>query len=184
MLATLWWSIPLALLAKYGVSFLPYTESASATTSATSLDHALRGTENWISYLVVDGQAWWQVGYRIANQVLPTLLAGLVTGLGLAGLIRRQMPERRFLILSVLAGLVIIAAGHPSLGNPLVGPVAAVINGPASAFRNLWKFDPLIRLPVALGLAHLLATVRVPRHRLMVIAAAGPASAASRCPST
>jgi arabinofuranan 3-O-arabinosyltransferase len=173
VLATLWWSIPLALLAKYGVSFLPYTESASATTSATSLDHALRGTENWISYLVVDGQAWWQVGYRIANQVLPTLLAALVTGLGLAGLIRRQMPERRFLILSVLAGLVIIAAGHPSLGNPLVGPVAAVINGPASAFRNLWKFDPLIRLPVALGLAHLLATARVPRHRLMVIAAAG-----------
>ena len=173
VVATLWWSIPLVLLAKYGVSFLPYTESASATTSATSLDHALRGTENWISYLVVDGQAWWQAGYRIANQVLPTLLAGLATGLGLAGLIRRRMPERRFLILSVLAGLVIIAAGHPSLGNPLVGPVAAVINGPASAFRNLWKFDPLIRLPVALGLAHLLATVRVPRHRLMVVAAAG-----------
>src|SRR6516164_6395709 len=35
VLATLWWSVPLALLAKYGVSFLPYTESASVTTSAT-----------------------------------------------------------------------------------------------------------------------------------------------------
>ncbi len=175
VLATLWWSIPLVLLAKYGVSFLPYTESASATTSATSLDHALRGTENWISYLVVDGQPWWLVGYRIANQVLPTLLAGLVTGLGLAGLLRRRMPERRFLIWSVLAGLVIISAGHPSLGNPLVGPVASVINGPASAFRNLWKFDPLIRLPVALGLAHLLGDwcARAPPHRLMAITAAG-----------
>jgi len=173
VLATLWWSIPLALLAKYGVSFLPYTESASATTSATSLDHALRGTENWISYLVVDGQPWWPVGYRIASQALPTLLSGLVAGLGLVGLIRGRLPERRFLTWSALAGLVIISAGHPSLGNPLVDPVAALINGPASAFRNLWKFDPLVRLPLVLGLAHLLATLRVSRHRVMAIAAAG-----------
>src|SRR5262249_55078065 len=76
LLATVWWSIPLLLLSKYGVSFLPYTESAVTTTSVTSLDHALRGTENWISYLVVDGQPWWVVGYRISNQVLPTLLSG------------------------------------------------------------------------------------------------------------
>jgi len=172
VLATLWWSVPLALLAKYGVSFLPYTESAAATTSVTGLDNALRGTENWISYLVVDGQPWWQVGYRIANQVLPILLSGLVAGLGLAGLARRRLPERRFLLWTLLAGLVIISAGHPSLGNPLVGPVAAVINGPAAAFRNLWKFDPLIRLPVALGIAHLLATVHARRRQVMVIAAA------------
>ena len=173
VLATLWWSVPLALLAKYGVSFLPYTESASVTTSATSLDHALRGTENWISYLVVDGQPWWQAGYRIANQALPTLLSGLVAGLGLAGLVRRGLPERRFLVCTALLGLVIISSGHPSLGNPLAGPVATVINGPGSVFRNLWKFDPLIRLPVALGLAYLLATLRAPRPRVAAIAAAG-----------
>ncbi len=173
VLATLWWTVPLVLLAKYGVSFLPYTESAAVTTSATSLDQVLRGTENWISYLVVNGQAWWQVGFRIANQVLPTLFSGLVAALGLTGLIRRGMPERRFLLWCVLTGLVIICAGHPSLGNPLTGPVAAVINGPGSALRNLWKFDPLIRLPVVLGLAHLLATVRAPRSRAAVIAAAG-----------
>jgi arabinofuranan 3-O-arabinosyltransferase len=173
VLATVWWSVPLGLLLKYGVSFLPYTESAAATTSVTGLDHALRGTEIWISYLVVNGDPWWLVGYRIANQVLPTLLSGLVTALGLAGLARRQMPERRFLLWSVLAGLVIIGSGYvSSLGNPLAGPVDAVINGPASAFRNLWKFDPLIRLPVALGLAQLLATVRLPRARAAVAAAA------------
>ncbi|MGD0700601.1 MAG: alpha-(1-_3)-arabinofuranosyltransferase family protein [Trebonia sp.] len=173
LLATLWWSIPLVLLQKYGFSFLPYTESAVTTTSATSLGQALRGTENWISYLVVDGQPWWLVGYRIANQVLPTLLSGLLAGLGLTGLIRRQMPERRFLLWTALAGLVIISSGHASLGNPLVGPVATLINGPAAAFRNLWKFDPLIRLPIALGLAQLLATARAPRPRAAVIAAAG-----------
>jgi arabinofuranan 3-O-arabinosyltransferase len=171
VLVTLWWSVPLVLLEKYGVSFLPYTESASATTSVTSLDNALRGVENWISYLVVDGQPWWQVGYRIANQVLPTLLSGLVAALGLAGLARGRPAEQRFLVWSLLTGLVIISAGHPSLGNPLVDPVAAVINGPAAPLRNLWKFDPLIRLPVALGIAHLLATVHTRRRRLMAIAA-------------
>jgi len=173
LLATLWWSIPLVLLQKYGVSFLPYTESAAATTSVTGLDRALLGTENWISYLVVNGQPWWLVGYRIATQVLPTLLSGLVAGLGLTGLSRGRVPERRFLLWSLLAGLVIISSGHPSLGNPLAGPVAALINGPAAAFRNLWKFDPLVRLPVALSLAQLLATVRAPRPRAMAIAAAG-----------
>jgi arabinofuranan 3-O-arabinosyltransferase len=173
LLATLWWTIPLALLQKYGVSFLPYTESAAATTSATSLDHALLGTENWISYLVVDGQPWWTVGYRLANQALPTLLSGLVAGLGLTGLIRRRMPERRFLLCCLLAGLVIISSGHPSPGDPLAGSVAALINGPAAAFRNLWKFDPLIRLPIALGLAQLLATARAPRRRAVLIVAAG-----------
>ncbi len=173
LLATLWWSIPLVLLQKYGFSFLPYTESAATTTSTTSLDQVLRGTENWISYLVVDGQPWWRVGYRIAVTALPTLLSGLVAGLGLTGLLRRRMPERRFLLWSLLAGLVIIASGHPGLGNPLAGPVATVVNGPAAAFRNLWKFDPLIRLPIAAGLAQLLATVRVPRLRAAVIVAAG-----------
>ena len=53
---------------------------------------------------------------------------------------------------------MVISLGYvSSLGSPLEGPLVALINGPASAFRNLWKFDPLVRLPVAMGLAHLLA---------------------------
>jgi len=164
--ATCWWSVPLLLLSKYGVSIVSYTESAAVTTSATSLSNILRGTENWVGYLVVNGQPWWQLGYRIATGVLPTLLTGLIAGLGLAGLVRRGLPARRFLLCSVLAGVLIISAGYlSSLGNPLAAPVDHLINGPASAFRNLRKFDPMIRLPVALGLAHLLAATRPPRLR-------------------
>ena len=51
LLATCWWSVPLVLLSRYGVSILPYTESAAVTTSVTSLSDILRGTENWVSYL-------------------------------------------------------------------------------------------------------------------------------------
>ena len=170
--ATWWWVIPLALLARYGVSVIPYTESAAVTTSVTGLSETLRGTENWVSYLVVDGQPWWQPGYRIVTGALPNLLTGVLAGLGLAGLLRPRLPGRRFLLCLLLTGVVIISAGHASsLGGPLVGPVDHLINGPASAFRNLRKFDPLIRLPAVLGLAHLLAGVRLPRLRTALAAA-------------
>ena len=125
VLATWWWLIPLALLSRYGVSIVPYTESAAVTTSVTGLSNVLRGTENWVSYLVVDGQPWWQPGYRIVTGALPNLLTGVVAGLGLAGLLRPRLPARRFLLCVLLTGVLIISAGHlSSLGGPLAGPVA------------------------------------------------------------
>ena len=157
-LATVWWAVPLLLLGKYGVSFLPYTESASVTTSVTSLWNILRGTEDWTSYLVMYGQPYNQLAYKIATDTVPIVLSGLIAGLGLAGLLRRGLPERRFLLFSVLAGLLIIGTGYVSgLGNPLASQLDHLINGPGAPLRNLWKFDPMIRLPVALGLAHLAA---------------------------
>ena len=164
VLATAWWSIPLLFLNRYGVSFLPYTESAAVTTSVTSLWNILRGTEDWTSYLVVNGQPFFSLAYKIVTDTVLTLLTGLIASLGLAGLVRRRLPERRFLVLSLLLGVVIISTGYvSSLGNLLAGPIDHLINGPAAPFRNLWKFDPLIRLPIALGLAHLTATGRASR---------------------
>lgn len=157
LLATSWWSVPLILLSRYGVSPVPYTESAAATTSVTSLSNVLRGTSDWLSYLAVNGQPWWPLGFRIATEVLPVLLTGVIAALGLSGLLTR-VPERRFLLCTLLAGVGIIAAGYVgSLGNPLAGTLDHLINGAASPFRNLWKFDPMVRLPLAFGLAHVLA---------------------------
>lgn len=156
--ATCWWTMPLLLLGKYGVSILPYSESAAITTSVTSLSDTLRGTEDWTSYLVVNGLPWWPVGFGIATGVLPTVLTGAVSGLGLGGLLGRRMPERRFLLWALLAGLVIVGSGYVSgLGNPLAAGIDHVINGPLAPLRNVRKFDPLIRLPIALGIAQLLA---------------------------
>ena len=121
---TWWWSVPLVLLSRYGVSIIPYTESAAVTTSATSLSNVLRGTENWVSYLVVNGQPWWRLGYWIAIAALPTLLTGLAAALGLVGLIRPRLPARRFLLCLLLTGVLLVCAGYVSaLGNPLAGPV-------------------------------------------------------------
>ena len=187
VLATCWWSVPLVLLSKYGVSPVPYTESAATTTSVTSLSDVLRGTSSWVGYLTVGGSPWWPLAFRIATGALPILLTGVVAGFGLAGLIRRgtpRLPERRFLLWCVLAGIVIIATGYvSSLGNPLAGRLDTVINGQASPFRNLWKFDPMVRLPVALGLAHLLAWVRRDGWYRAVFATAGVAIAGLAAPA-
>ena len=165
-LVTCSWSVPLVLLSRYGVSVVPYTESAQVTSSATSLLNIFRGTEIWVSYLIVNGPPWWPLAFQISTEVMPTLFTGLLAALGLAGLVHRKIPERRFLLWSVLGGLLLISLGHvSSLGSPLEGPLVSLINGPASPFRNLWKFDPMIRLPVALGLAHLLAVARAPQSR-------------------
>jgi arabinofuranan 3-O-arabinosyltransferase len=166
VIASLSWLIPLALLGKYGVSIVLYTESAQVTSSATSLVNIFRGTENWVSYLVVNGAPWRPLGLQIATDLVPAVLLGLLAAAGLAGLVRRDIPERRFLLWSALAGMAVISLGYvSSLGNPLEGPLISFINGPASPFRNLWKFDPMVRLPLVLGLAHLLATARLRRTR-------------------
>ena len=97
-LVTCWRTVPLVLLSRYGVSVVPYTESAQVTSLATSLLNIFRGTETWVSYLVVNGLTWWPLGFQIATEALPTLLTGLLAALGLAGLVHREIPERRFLL--------------------------------------------------------------------------------------
>jgi arabinofuranan 3-O-arabinosyltransferase len=169
VLATLSWTIPLVLLGKYGVSTVPYTESAQVTSASTSLLNVLRGTENWVSYLVASGEEWRPLAFQLSTDLVPGVLLGLLAALGLAGLVRRDIPEHRFLRWSVILGVLVISLGYvSSLGNPLEGPLVALINGPGSPFRNLWKFDPMIRLPLALGLAHLLAAER--RLKLVAVA--------------
>ena len=178
ILVTASWSVPLVLLSRYGISVVPYTESAQVTSSSTSLLNIFRGTENWVSYLVVNGLYWRPVAFQIATEVLPTLLTGLLAALGLAGLLKRTRPERRFLLWSALAGVVVISLGYvSSLGSPLEGPLISLINGPGAPFRNLWKFDAMVRLPLALGLAQLLSVTRRPSRRTALAAAISAALA-------
>ncbi len=164
-LATWSWTVPLLLLDKYGVSILPYSESAQVTTAVTSLANIFRGTEDWTTYLVVNGMPWWPVGFHISTGVLSTALTGLIAALGLGGVVTQRMPERRFLLWVLLAGIFIISSGYvSSLGNPLSPSLIHLINGPLAPLRNLRKFDPMIRLPIAFGIAQLLARARLPRR--------------------
>lgn len=164
-IATAWWTVPLLLLGKYAFSWLTYTEKASTTTATTGLLSVFRGSERWVNSLVVNGQVWWPVGHMFVSDAFAILATGAVAALGLAGLARRGLPERTFLLVTLIIGVVIIVSGH---AGPLGGDVRQLIDGPLAPFRNLYKFDGLIRLPIALGIAHLL-TRRVPLRRTRVL---------------
>ncbi len=155
--ATSWWIVPLLLTGTYGYNWLAYTERAVTITGPTGLVNVLRGAERWVNYLVVDGLVWWPLGHALSLETLPMLCTAVVAGIGLAGLVHRALPERTFLLLSLLCGVAIISAGHISdVPGPLAPQMRDLLDGALAPFRNLFKFDALVRLPLALGLAHLL----------------------------
>ncbi|WP_327109138.1 alpha-(1-_3)-arabinofuranosyltransferase domain-containing protein [Nonomuraea glycinis] len=170
-LASMWWAVPLLTMGRYIFSFLPFIETATATTGVTSLVNALRGTSSWLSFLTVDGQVWLPDAHQQSTAPWLIVVTAAVAALGCAGLAYRAMPERSFLLISLLCGVIVITTGHP--GTPHAQFMIDLLDGPLSAFRNLHKFDALIRLPVALGLAGALHLVRLSWRRHLTVAAAG-----------
>lgn len=165
LLAGLWWLLPLLVLGRYSPPFLNWIESASATTLPTSLTASIRGVDHWESYL---GSSVWPGAWILASAPAAIMATTAVAGLGLVGMSRRQQQHRTFLWLTLGLGLVLVTLGHQaSVGPPAAGTLRHLLNGPLAAFRNLHKFDPLIRLPIAIGFGAFLQSLPVPRwHEL------------------
>jgi arabinofuranan 3-O-arabinosyltransferase len=154
-MATLWWLVGLYLFGKFGPTVLDYTESVRTTTGPTSLFEVLRGTADWVSRLPGGTNP---AGFALTLRTVPILATTLVAGVGIAGLARRRLPERTFLISSFLLGVAAVGGGFGGLfGNPADEQYRTLLDGALNAFRNLYKFQPLIALPVAFGIAHALA---------------------------
>ncbi|BDM67569.1 coagulation factor 5/8 type [Streptomyces nigrescens] len=179
VLATAWWVVPLLLLGLHGENFMPFIEQADTTTGTMSATELLRGAGNWVGYLNF-GEPWLPAGWTLTARPYAVLGSALAAALGLAGLARRELPERRWLLLTVLSVALITLAGYGgALGGPLHGPWQDWLNGWLRPFRNIYKFTPGLALALTLGLAHLLAaaggrhaTRRVPaRHRLPLLTA-------------
>ncbi|MGI5198382.1 alpha-(1-_3)-arabinofuranosyltransferase [Streptomyces sp. CA-288835] len=155
ILATAWWVIPLLLLGIYGENFLPYIESSSTTTATMSATEMLRGAGNWVAYLNF-GEAWLPAGWTVASSVLVIVCSALAAGLGLAGLARRDLPERRWLVLVVLSVALITLAGYAgSFGAPFHEIFQGWLDGALAPFRNIYKFQVGLALALAFGLMHL-----------------------------
>jgi arabinofuranan 3-O-arabinosyltransferase len=169
--ATLFWWLPLLLVGRYAFSFLPYTETAETTTQVTSLTNVLRGASDWVRYLPLSGVFEQPASYAIATSAAMILVTGLLAALGLAGLARRDLPAKGFVVLLFLVGVTALVAGHISALEPIVAePVRWLLDGPLAPLRNLRKFDPLVRLALAFGLAHLLVRARLPLRTVSVVA--------------
>ncbi len=175
-MATMWWLVGLYFFSRYGPDVLAYTEQVDDTVSTTSIFEVLRGTADWVSRLVPGIPA----GFYLVTRHVAILATATVAALGLAGLSRRRLPEQTFLVLCLLAGVVAVGGGFGGLfGNLFAGEYRWLLEGPLRAFRNVYKFQALITLPLSLGATSALSAlcerrpvVRRPRTEVVVASAA------------
>ncbi|MEU8895448.1 alpha-(1-_3)-arabinofuranosyltransferase family protein [Nocardia sp. NPDC048505] len=159
VLATFWWAVPLLLLGKVSPPFLDYIESSGVTTQWASLGEVLRGTDSWTPFVSPERIA----GAVLVTQPAAVLATGLLAAAGMAGLALRTMPYRGRLTLILLVGLAGICAGFVGeLSGPFAESVRVFLDSGGAPLRNVHKLEPLIRLPLVLGLAHLLARIPLP----------------------
>ncbi|MEW1923935.1 DUF3367 domain-containing protein [Streptomyces sp. NPDC088360] len=155
ILATAWWVVPLLMLGIYGENFLPYVENSATTTGTMSATETLRGAGNWVAYLHF-GEAWLPAGWSVATSVVVVVCSAFAAALGLAGLARRDLPERRWLVLTVLSVVLVTLAGYGgSFGAPFHDTVQSWLNGGLVPFRNIYKFQTGLALALVFGLMHL-----------------------------
>lgn len=158
-LAITWWAVALVLLGRISPPFLDYIESSGVTTSWLSLTEVLRGTDSWTPYVATTATA----GSSLVTGTVAVLATTLIAAAGLAGLAMRSMPTRGRLITILLLGIVALAAGYSGgLGSPIAHQVQLFLDASGTPLRNVHKLEPLIRLPLTLGLAHLLGRVPMP----------------------
>jgi arabinofuranan 3-O-arabinosyltransferase len=157
MLASLWWTVPLLLLGKYSQPFLDWIESSTTTTSVTDLLDVLRGSDHWLAFL---GPSIWPGGWIYVAAPAVVFATAAVAAVGLAGLAGRRTPYRLFLVSCLVVGLVLTTLGHvATVGPAYATSIRALLDGGLNAFRNVHKFDPVLRLPLAIGVGHALAAL-------------------------
>jgi arabinofuranan 3-O-arabinosyltransferase len=159
VLAVLWWVVALVLLGRISPPFLDFIESSGVTTQWMSLTEMLRGTDAWTPFIAPNATA----GASLVTGSVAVLATTLVAAAGLAGLAMRTMPARGRLVVILLTGVVLLAAGYSgALGSPVAQEVQAFLDAGGTPLRNMHKLEPLLRLPLALGLAHLLGRIPLP----------------------
>ncbi|AWO86045.1 DUF3367 domain-containing protein [Gordonia terrae] len=158
-LACAWWVVPLLILSRVSPPFLDYIESSRVTTQWTSLTEVLRGASSWTPFVSPERVA----GAVLVTQPAAVLATGTIAAAGLAGLCMRHMPFRGRLVAILGVGLVVMCVGYAGeLGSPVAEQMRVFLDGTGAPLRNIHKFEPLLRIPLALGVAHLLARVPLP----------------------
>ncbi|MCP9272319.1 alpha-(1-_3)-arabinofuranosyltransferase [Mycolicibacterium sp. CAU 1645] len=158
-LAVTWWVVALGMLGRVSPPFLDYIESSGVTTRWLSLTEVLRGTYAWTPFVAPTATA----GSSLVTSSVAVLATTLVAAAGLAGLALRSMPSRRLLIAMLLSGLTLLALAYSGgLGSPIAHQVQLFLDASGTPLRNVHKLEPLLRLPLVLGLAHLLSRVPLP----------------------
>ena len=159
--AALWWLVPLLVLGRHSPPFLDWIEDARVTTGTASAFNAIQGTTPWLGLLAqADGPSW-PAAWQLVTQPLLIVLTGTLAVVGLFGLADRRVPERSWLLASLLVGLGLVTLGYSGTGSgPFVEQVHDVLDGPLAPLRNLHKFELVVRIPLLLGAVHALGVAR------------------------
>lgn len=157
LLVSIWWIGPLLVLGRYAAPFTDFIESSYVTTRWLNPLEILRGTTSWSPFVDTERTA----GNLLVSEPVFVLATVLVAALGLAGLvslIRRGMSFAGLWVAMLFLGLLILGMGH----GPLSSWWLAFLDGVGAPLRNLHKFDPLVRIPLLVGVAALGSHLPVP----------------------
>ena len=158
---SLWWLVPLLMLGKYGAPFLDYVESAHTTTDRIGWLAALRGTDHWVTFLALGDSSSWRAGLELTSSRLLLVTTVIAAVVGLLGLTTSRLPRRRGLVVAMGIALFALTAGSTGpAGSVLDAPWTVLLDGALAPFRNVHKFDPVVRVPLALGFAAAVETAR------------------------
>jgi arabinofuranan 3-O-arabinosyltransferase len=156
-LASAWWVGPLLLLGRYSPPFLDWIESAWVTTGPASLPEALRGTTQWIAGITGARGPLWIAGFDVLTSRVTVAMGLTIAVISVIGLWRAPRLWSSYARILLVVGLVLVTMGRrgevTGLGSEYV---AGLLDGPLAPFRNTHKFEPLIRIALTLGLAHVL----------------------------
>ena len=155
LIASLWWIVPVAEHARYGLNFLPFTEAPGSIWDTTNLSEGVRLMGYWISYLGV-GYSDTLVPYLdTAGTYLfewPVVLATFVVpALAVAGLaVSLRWRYGPFFLALLLLALLVTAAGFPD-GAPLRRALTFTYYRVEAVqfLRTTYKAAPLLALSVA-----------------------------------
>lgn len=151
-----WWIGPLLVLGKYSPPFTDFIESSYVTTRWLNLLEILRGTTHWTPFADTEREA----GYLLVSQPVFVLATVAIAACGLAGLAlstqsttdsSARLRYHGLWLVMLLVGIAVLAAPYGQLLDDVLAPL-----------RNLHKFDPLVRIPLLLGVANLGAVLQLP----------------------
>jgi arabinofuranan 3-O-arabinosyltransferase len=155
VIASLWWIVPVAAHARYGLNFLPFTEAPGSIWDTTSMSEGVRLMGYWISYLGVGYSDTLVPYFDTSGTYLfewPVVLATFaVPALAVAGLaVSLRWRYGPFFLALLLIALLVTAAGFPD-GAPLRRALTFTYYRLEAVqfLRTTYKAAPLVSLSVA-----------------------------------
>ena len=161
-----WWIGPLLVLGRYAPPFTDFIESSFVTTRWLNLAEMLRGTTSWSPFADSERVA----GVMLVAWPVFVLVTMAVAVIGLVGLARtapaHRVPARGLWITMLAVGIAVLGASHGPFGQAWL----EFLDGPGAPLRNVHKFDPLVRLPLLVGLAGMGSALSFPKARAQWLA--------------